>query len=62
MEKIAEECPRNHIISVRVSDEQMLHLKHLIVQRHTTVSELIREALSTLAVSPCETVENRIVE
>ena len=51
MEKIEEECPRNHIISVRVSDEQMSLLKQLIGQRNTTVSELIREALSTLALS-----------
>ena len=61
MDKI-NDYPRNNIISVRVSDEQLLFLKHLKGEREATVSDLIREALSTLEVSRNRNLENSVTE
>ena len=43
-----KESPRYNIISVRVTDEQLLRLQRLLGRRQTTVSELVREALERL--------------
>lgn len=38
-------APRRNIISVRVSDEELMFLTRLLRRRNTTISDLIREAL-----------------
>lgn len=40
---------RRHIISVRVSDEEMEYLTRLLELRNTTVSQLMRDALGSPA-------------
>ena len=49
MEPKDNERRRRHIISVRVSDEEMEYLTRLLELRNTTVSQLMRDALGSPA-------------
>lgn len=41
-----KESPRYNVVSVRVSDDEMLMLRQLRKQRKETISELLRYALT----------------
>lgn len=41
-----KESPRYRVVSVRVSDEEMLFLKHICEEENTTCSQFIRAMLA----------------
>lgn len=43
------ENPRYNVISMRISDEERKHLETLVQKSHKSVSDIMREAMSIIA-------------
>ncbi len=57
-----KESPRYNVISVRITDEQLILLKRLRSQHKISVSALMREALDRLDLFPASVAAERMAE